>query len=108
MYLKLEICVVCKEFLVFEYLYIIFFRNKSDDYFFICTSDILKLVFKTSFSVLNIHLYLCGQVENIDIVLSKNDVFRCAVFKISDVQILIILQGMNSKIIDLSKIYLPI
>ena len=34
MYLKIEICVACREFLAFKYVVIIFFRNKRDDYLF--------------------------------------------------------------------------
>ena len=43
MYLNLEICVVRREFLAFNYV-TMFFRNKSDDYLYIhiCTSEILK------------------------------------------------------------------
>ena len=32
MYLKLEICVVCKEFLAFKY---VLFQKKSDDYLYL-------------------------------------------------------------------------
>ena len=55
---KLEIRVVCREFLAF----IVFFRKKSDNY--LCLCIILNLYVKTGFSVHNIHLYLCLQVEN--------------------------------------------
>ena len=55
MYLRLEICVVCREFLASKYVYIIFFgTNQMINY--ICTLEILK----TGFSVLNINLNLCG------------------------------------------------
>ena len=59
------LCNVCtginKKYLVFKYVLIVFFRNKSVIY--ICASEILK-AFKTGFSIHNIHLYLCWQVEN--------------------------------------------
>ena len=39
MYLKLEIRVLCKEFLAFKkYLFIFFFLNKSDDYLYLYNS----------------------------------------------------------------------
>ena len=34
-YSKLEICVVCREFLTFKYVFIVFFLNKSDDYLYL-------------------------------------------------------------------------
>ena len=35
MYLKLEICFACREFLAFKYVVIVFFRNKTDDYLYL-------------------------------------------------------------------------
>ena len=52
---------VCREFLAFKYVFIIFFREKRDDYLH---QKSWKLAFKISFSVHNIHLYLCWHVEN--------------------------------------------
>ena len=55
MYLKLEIYVVCREFLVFEYLYILFFQNKSDDYLYLYIRNLensrLKPVFRFTTSI---------------------------------------------------------
>ena len=47
----------------FKYVFIVFFET-NQMIIHICTSEILKLAFKTGFSVHNIHLYLCWQVEN--------------------------------------------
>ena len=56
--LKLEIRFVCREFLTFKYLLkYFFFRNKSDDYFYLYIRNLLNSRF-----VHNIHL--CWQVEN--------------------------------------------
>ena len=60
-YLKLKIRVACREFLAFEYVDIVFFQNKTDDYLYLC---IRNLAFKTGFSVNNINLYLCWQVDD--------------------------------------------
>ena len=46
-------------------MYYRFFRNKSDDYFYLYKKKSGKLAFKTSFSLHHIYLYLFGQVENI-------------------------------------------
>ena len=54
MYLKPEIVVVYREFLAFEYVSIVF-RNKTDDYLYLFIRNLENL---------NIHLYLCWQVEN--------------------------------------------
>ena len=48
--LRLENRVVCREVLTFKYEFVVFFRNESDN------QKNLKLTFKTSFSVHNIHL----------------------------------------------------
>ena len=49
-YLKLEIRVVCREFLAFKYGIIVFFRNKTDDYLYLYVRNIenssLKPVFR--------------------------------------------------------------
>ena len=41
MYLKLEICVACREYLAFKYVVIVFFEIKQM-IIYICTSEILK------------------------------------------------------------------
>ena len=41
MYLKLEICVACREFLAFRYVVSVFFVTKQM-IIYICTSEILK------------------------------------------------------------------
>ena len=58
---KARMCVVCREILASKYIFIVFFKNKSDDYLFLY---IRNLAFKNGFPVNNIHLYLCGQVDN--------------------------------------------
>ena len=60
-YLKLEICVVCREFQPLD-MYLCFFETKLDDYlvFFIRN---LETRVQTGFSVYTIYMYLCGQVE---------------------------------------------
>ena len=58
-YLTLEIRVACRELLTFKY--VVFFETKPMINY-ICTLEILKLAFKTGFSVQNIRLYLCLQV----------------------------------------------
>ena len=54
-YLKLEICVVCREFLAFKYVFIFFSRNKSDNYLYLYFRNIknsrLKLVFRYTISI---------------------------------------------------------
>ena len=67
-YSKLENRVVCRVFLVFKYVFIVFFAKKQL-LIYICTLKILKIVFKTSLSVHNINMYLCGQVENTKLIL---------------------------------------
>ena len=71
----LEIRVVCSELLAFKYVFIVFLNN-SDDCLWLQLRNLensrLKLVFRC---LHNIHLYLCGQVENIECILyvqSKN------------------------------------
>ena len=59
-YLKLEIRVVCREY-IHKYIFIVFFE-KHQMIFYICKSETLKLL--NLFSVNNIHLNLCGQVKN--------------------------------------------
>ena len=69
MYLKLEIHVVCREFSAFKYIFIVFF---------------LKLTSINGFSIHNIHMYLCGQVENTKwILFCSNICVKCAFSKIS-------------------------
>ena len=34
--------VACREFIIFKYVVIVFFRNKTDGYIYISTSEILK------------------------------------------------------------------
>ena len=71
MYLKLEICFVCREFIVFKYVFIVLFKTNQ---MIICIwhQKFWELAFKTCFLVHNIHLYLCWQVVNtkMDIVLN--------------------------------------
>ena len=61
MFLKLEICVACREFFAFKYVVIVFFRNKTDENSYLYIRNLenssLKLVHK-------IHLYLCWQVDD--------------------------------------------
>ena len=47
MYLKLEFCVVCREFLAFKFTFIIFDTNQMIIY--ICSLKILKTYIKTRF-----------------------------------------------------------
>ena len=76
-YLKLEIWVVCREFLAFKYVVIDFFRNKTEDYLYLYIRNLENSRLKP--------------ILNGYIVLSKNSV-KCAIFKISDVQILFVHQ----------------
>ena len=62
-YLKLEYCVVCREFLAFKYVFIVFFKQITWLFSFVHKKS-WKLTFTAGFSVQNIHFYLCGQVEN--------------------------------------------
>ena len=52
-YLKLEICVVCRDFVL-----------ETNQMIFFFTSETLKTRVETGFSVHNIHLYFFEQVEN--------------------------------------------
>ena len=61
MYLRLEICGVCGEFLESKE---IFFFVSIQMIIYICKTDILKLRFKTVLSVNNIYLNLFGLVKN--------------------------------------------
>ena len=65
-YLKIEICVVCT-----EYVFIAFFET-NQMIIYICTSEILKTRVKNQFLLHNIHLYLCGQVENTKWILNAD------------------------------------
>ena len=55
MYIKLEIHVVCREFLAFRYIFIHFF-NKSDDYLYLYNRNLenscLKPVFRYTMTIL--------------------------------------------------------
>ena len=53
---------VCRKFLAFKYVSIVFIRYKSDDYLYLYTRNLEN--FETGFSVHNINLYFCWQVEN--------------------------------------------
>ena len=57
-YLKLEYRVVCREFLAFKYVVIVFFRNKTDDYLYLYIRNLensrLKPVFRYT-----IFIYIC-------------------------------------------------
>ena len=85
MYWKLEIRVVCREFLAF-------FKNKSYDYLYLYIRNLenshLKPVFRYTISISICVGSRAGREYEMDIVLSKNGV-KCAVFKISDVQMYI-------------------
>ena len=48
MYLKLEIRVVCRDFLAFKYIFIVF-RNKSDDYLYLLFVNLEKSRLKPGF-----------------------------------------------------------
>jgi hypothetical protein len=76
-YSKLEIRVVCREFFfAFKYVVIVFFETKQM-IIYICTS--WKLAYKTGFSVHNIHLYLCWQVEDTKWILCYRKIgVKCA------------------------------
>ena len=63
MYLKLEICVVSRKFLAFRFVFIFFETYKLDDYLVFFIRNLVTRV-QTGFSVYNIYMYLCGQVEN--------------------------------------------
>ena len=54
-YLKLEICVVFREFLPFKYVFIVFF-DKNQMIIYICKSEILKNRVYNRFLVNNIHI----------------------------------------------------
>ena len=58
MYLRLKFSVVCREFFAFKYVSIVF-SDTNHMIIYICTLEILKLAFKTSFSTLNIYLNSC-------------------------------------------------
>ena len=55
MYLKLEIRFMCGEILIFTYLFIVFFHNKSDDYLYLYIKNLensrLKPVFRYTISI---------------------------------------------------------
>ena len=78
-YLKLDICVVCRKLLTFEYVFIVFVRNKSEDYLYLYIRNLENSRLEPFFSVHNIHLYLCWQVEDTKWILCcrKTDV-KCA------------------------------
>ena len=63
MYLKLEICVACREFLDFKYIFIDFFKTKQMNTY-ICTSEILKTHVYNQFFGTQYSFYLCWQVED--------------------------------------------
>ena len=48
-FLKLEICVVCREFLAYNYVSIVFFQNKSDDYSYLYIRNLENLHLKPGF-----------------------------------------------------------
>ena len=78
-YLKLEIRVVCREFLAFKYLITDFFETNQMIIDIFVHKKSQKLAFKTGFSVHNIHLYLCGQVENTKWILRSRKIgVECA------------------------------
>ena len=51
-------------FLAFKYVFLVFFSKQCIWLFIFVHQKSWKFAFKTSFSVYNIHFYLCGQVEN--------------------------------------------
>ena len=55
MFLRLEICIVCMEFLASKYVYHLF-QNKSDDYLYLYIRNLKNRFFGTHY----IHLNLCG------------------------------------------------
>ena len=58
-----KICFMCREFLALKRIYLLFFQI-NQMIIYIRISEILKLAFKTGFSVHKIHLYIYGQEEN--------------------------------------------
>ena len=80
-YLKLEILVVCREFLAFKYVFVIFSKQIWWLFIFVYQKS-WKLAFKTGFSVHNIYLYLCWQVEDDKWILcSWKTYVKCAYFR---------------------------
>ena len=82
----LEICVVCREFLAFKYVFIVFFET-DQMIIYCCISEILKTrVWNQFFGAQYPFVFvLAGREYKMDFVLSKNGV-KCAVFKISDIK----------------------
>ena len=68
-YLKLEIRVMCREFLALKYVFIFFSKQIRWLFIFVHRKS-WKLALKTGFSINNIHLYLCWQEENTKWILS--------------------------------------
>ena len=46
---KLEICVVCRKYLDYKYVFIVFFRNKKDDNFYLYIRNFEKQFFGTQY-----------------------------------------------------------
>ena len=63
-YLKLEIRVVWREFIAFEYIFIIIFKTNQILIYIFVNQIFFNPTFKTGFLVHNNHLNLSGQVEN--------------------------------------------